>query len=451
MKTSVETLSEVEVKVDVEIPATDVDREYQKQLGHFGKRARVKGFRPGKAPRSLIEKTYGPSISAETARALISGSLKDVIDGLERKAIGEPAIEPGVARQGEPLKYAVRVQVKPQIEIHSWEGIEVAVPPLAVGDAAIDAEIEKKRDAHKERVPVEDRAIDTGDIVVADFEGYLDGERDLRLDGTDLEIRIGAGNMIPGFEDQLIGAKVGDAVTVETAFPDDYHHQPLAGKPGRWEVQVKQHFVEEVPEVDDDFAGDLGFDDVAALREDIRAKIAADAEKARTQSIERKVMEVLLERNQFMVPPVMLRAALEERARNVVRMMQMRGIDQKTAIELVNQNVKDLQAAAEGTVRWQLALEAFANQQAIDVDDDDLSAEIVERIERHGESVARLYENPDLRETLRMELIERRALERIVAKARVVDAQPEDGETPPTDDAAAARPAAKKKSKKKEG
>lgn len=449
MKTSVETLSEVEVKVDVEIPTADVDREYARQLGLFGKRARVKGFRPGKAPRSLIEKTYGASVSAETSRTLINESLKEVLEGLERKAIGEPAVEPGVARQGEPLKYAVRVQVKPQVEIHSWEGIEVGVPPVAIDDAAVDAEIAERRDAQKERVPIEDRALDTGDIVIADFEGYLEGERDLRLDGSDIEIRIGSGNMIPGFEDQLIGAKVGDKVTVETAFPDDYHHQPLAGKPGRWLVEVKQAFIEEVPELDDDFAGDLGFDDVAALREDIRAKLAAEREKDRQQSIERKVMEVLLERNQFMVPPIMLRAALEERARNVVRMMQMRGIDQKTAIELVNQNVNELSAAAEGTVRWQLALEAFANQQAIDVDDDALSAEVVERIARHGESVAKLYEKVELRETLRMELIERRALERIVAKARVVDAQPEDGDK--TEDATAARPAAQKKSKKKEG
>ena len=425
MKTSVEALSEVELKIEVEIPSDRVDREVGRQVGKVGQRARVNGFRPGKAPKALIRKQYGSTIAVEAARALISDSLGAVLDGLDRSPLGEPAIEPGLAQEGEPLKYTVRVQVKPALDIHSWEGIEVSVPPVVVSDEQVAERIAELQRRYTERVPVEDRGADTGDIVVANFEGYLDGARNPRLDGTDVEMKLGSGRMIPGFEDQLMGARAGDKVTVEAAFPDSYGASDLAGKTGRWEVEVLQHLTEEVPAADDDFAQDHGHANLAALEADTRAKIAAEADKDRASAAEQRVVGVLLERNQFKIPPVLHQAAMEERARGMLQILRMQGADQQTAIDIINSNLDGLARAAETTVRRHLALEAFAKAQGIDVDDDALSAAIVERIAQGGEHAAKLYEKPEMRETLRTEMIQRQALDRILASAHIVDEKPE--------------------------
>lgn len=432
MKTSVEALSDVEIKVEVEIPAASVDREYGRQMNRVGQRARIKGFRPGKAPKAIIRKQFGGTIAAETARALIGESLDDVLKGLDRTPLGEPAIEPGLAREGEPLTYAIRVQVKPIIEVHSWEDIEVAAPPATVSEEKIAERIGQLQSRHKERVPVEDRGADTGDILVANIEGHLDGERDPRLDASEIEIKVGAGQMIPGFEDQLMGATAGAKLEVEAVFPDDYHAEDLAGRPARWDVEVIQHLVEEVPEVDDDFAQDLGFDDAAALREDVRSKLQAEVDDDRKHEVERRVIAVLLERNPIQVPSVLQRAAMEDRARSMMQLLRMQGADQNMAMEIINSNLEGLSRTADTMVRRQLLLEAFAKQQAIDVDDEALSAEIVKRIEEHGEQAGKLYARPDMRETLRMELTQRAALERILDSAHVVDEKPE--ASPPQDE-----------------
>ncbi|PIE65503.1 MAG: trigger factor [Deltaproteobacteria bacterium] len=425
MKTSVEALSEVELKVEVEVEADKVNREYAKQLSKLGKRARIKGFRPGKAPKALIRKHFGSSASAEATRQLINDTLGEVLDGLERQPIGYPMVEPGVARENEPLKYAVRVQVKPQIEIHSWSGIEVAVAPAVADPAEVEQRIGAMRNRLKERVPVEGRGADTGDILICNIEGSLDGERDPRLDAKDIEIKIGAGRMIPGFEDQLMGAEVGTLTEVESGFPDDYHAADLAGKTGSWSVEVLQHLVEETPALDDDFAKDEGFDNVAALRADVTAKVLADAEQKRADEIETKVIGVLLERNQFKAPPELVEAHARDRAGQMMQLLQMQGADQETAVGIIKSNAQGLTEAAERAIRRHLALESFAQQQGLDVEEEELAAEIVKRIEEHGEQVAKRYEDPEVRETLRAELTQKRALATIVGKARVVDETPE--------------------------
>lgn len=424
MKTSVEALSEVEIKVEVEIPAETVDREYARQLSRFGQRSKVKGFRPGKAPKALVRKQFGTSIAAETARALISNSLGEVLDGLEQTPLGEPAIEPGLAQEGEAMTYAVRVQVKPSIEMHSWEDIEVTVPAATVDDAKVAERLSEMQERHKERAPVEDRGADTGDILIVGLEGFLEGAPDPRLGGDHVEVRVGAGRMIPGFEDQLVGAKVGEVVEVEATFPDDYGPADLSGKDARWNVTVHEIYVEETPEADDAFAQDVGFDTLDLLLADLREKLRGELEATRKGELERRVVTVLLERNAFKIPPVLHQAAMEDRARNMLQLLRMQGADQEMAIEIINSNLEGLSRTAETSVRRQLALEAFAKAQGIEADDEALSEEIARLINEQGERTAKLYEKEEMRETLRMEMTQRRALERILESAHVIDEKP---------------------------
>ena len=425
MKTSVQVVSEIEVLIEVELPSDKVGKELDRQLGEFGKRARVRGFRPGKAPKELVRKSFASEIANETVRKLINDSFSAAVDSMgEHRLVGEPQVEPGTVRQGEPFKYAVRAQVKPKIEVHSWKGIEVAVTPAIVDSAEIDKKVAGYQEKGKERVPVEDRKSDTGDIVVADTTGWVEGSRDTRLDMTGFEVKIGDGKMIPGFEDELRNLEGGETKTFDITFPEDYS-AGLAGKQARFEVRVQGVFAEELPELDDDFAQDLGFDSLEEMRKDIHDKLAQEAAVRRKDETERRVMAVVLERNQFAVPPAMVENYLGERARNLVGMFRQQGLSQDQAIQLVERNLDGLRGAADFQVRRHLVLEAIARQEKIDVDEDELAAAIVAKIQERGEKAAKLYERPEMREAERLDMIEKKALSVLIESASIVDAAPE--------------------------
>lgn len=425
MKTSVQVVSEIEVLIEVELPSDKVDKELDRQLGDFSKRARVKGFRPGKAPKDLVRKSFAQEIATEAMRRLVNDSFRQATENVgEHRIVGEPQVEPGVVRGGEAFKYAVRAQVKPRIEVHSWKNVEVAVPAAVVDGAEVDKKVAALQEKQKERVPVEDRASDTGDVIVIDTTGWVEGNRDTRLDMKGFEVKIGEGRMIPGFEDEVRGLSVGETKTFDITFPEDYG-AGLAGKPARFEARVQGLFAEELPDLDDAFAEDLGFESLDALRQDIHDKLQQEADVRRKDETERRLMAVVLERNQFQVPPAMVESYLGERARNLVQLFRQQGLSQDQAINLVERNLEGLQAAADYQVRRHLVLEAIARQEKIDVDEDELAAAIVAKIQDRGEKAAKVYERPEMREAERLDMIEKKALAALIESASIIDAAPE--------------------------
>lgn len=425
MNTSVQVLSEIEVRIEVELPAEKVDRELDRQLGEFGKRARVRGFRPGKAPKDLVRKTFAQEIATEATKRLINDSFPEAAAKVGDRMVGEPQVEPGLARHGESLKYAIRAQVKPRVEVHSWQQIEVAATPPTVLPEEMNRRLAALQERHKERVPVEERKSDTGDIIVIDTQGWVEGKRDTRLDLKQFDVKLGSGQMIPGFEDELVGLAVGDAKSFEVTFPAEYRGSDLGGKLARFEATVQGLFSEDAPELDDDFAQDVGFENLEALKQDIHDKVKADAEKRHKEEVERKVLAVVLERNQFPVPPAMVEAFLGERARNLVRMFKAQGLPENQAIQIVQQNLQGLQASAEYEARRYLVLEGLARQEKLDVEEAELSEAIVEKIQERGESAAKVYERAEMREALRADMLEKKALSLLLASASVIDAPPE--------------------------
>ena len=165
MRTSFETISDVELKVSVEVPSESVDAEFARQLKGVRKKARIKGFRPGKAPANMVKRLYADFLASETARVLISETVGKALEEIPRQVLGDPAFEPAAAREGQALEYAIFVQVKPELTIDGWEGMEIEVAPAEVEAGAVDARIEQTREQHKEQVPVEDRGADTGDVL----------------------------------------------------------------------------------------------------------------------------------------------------------------------------------------------------------------------------------------------------------------------------------------------
>lgn len=440
MKTSFKQLGDVEIQVDVEIPAADVDKEYHRQLTAIRRQARVKGFRPGKAPKAIIKRMYGMQISSDATRALISQTLNEALRASDRVPVGEPAIEPSLAQEGESLKYTLRIQVKPVIDVSDWEGLEVEAPSADVASASIDEQLEKRQKDSAERVPVEGRGAATDDIVMMDIVGRIDGETDERLTTPGLEVTLGSETLISGFEEQLEGVKPDEFRTVSVTFPEEYHAPDLAGKAAEFDCTVNGVFAEELPELDDDFAKDIGFDDLAALRADIEGKLKEDLETTRRQVIEDKLVSVLLDRHAFKAPSSMVKMQTDSQVRRMMSFFRAQGMGAQEAMKMVEENSHDISQGADASVRRYLLLDAFAEQQSIEIDDETLNTGIIERVTKAGSYGARLFESDEQKESLRLELRDEAALALLLEHATVTDAPiVDEGEPSSTEEATGKR------------
>ncbi len=425
MRTTHQVLSDVEINVQVEIPAPDVDRTYDKRLRALRKKARIKGFRPGKAPRALVEKMFAERLANETAVELIESSLKDALGTVERGVIGDPQVQPSPAKRGQPLTYDLRLEVKPIIDLGQWRGLEVSVPVEAIGEEDVQAELERIRLGEREQVPVEDRGAEIGDLLVIDTRGEVDGETDDRLSVQGLQVRIGGQELLPGLADGLMGASAGEERTVEIVFPEDFDAVELQSKVATLEVKVNEHFVEEIPDLDDDLAQDVGYDDLAALEASTRERLETGRDTRRQREADGRLVDVLLERHPFQAPQTMVRAQLDATARRTLMSMVMRGIPMEEAQAYLEKDFSIFARASEQAVRRMLALEALAEQEGVEVDDEALDAEIVRRIQTGPQGTGERFDKEEAREALRMELREDRVLGLLRSEAKILDAAPE--------------------------
>jgi trigger factor len=425
MKTSVKMLNDVEVQVEVEIPSQDVDKEVQRQLGMVRRQARVKGFRPGKAPKHVVKRMYGAHIASEAARSLIGSTMGDALKEAGKSPVGEPSIEPTLAQEGQAMTYTIRVQVRPEFEVTDWEGIEVSVPSAKVEGSAIDEELTRRQQSNAERVPVEGRGADTGDIIATNLLGSVEGEADERLTTPGLDVKIGSGTLIPGFEDQLLGVKIGDSRTVEVTFPEEYHAPDLAGKAATFEAEITGVFTEELPDLDDDFAKDVGFDDLAALKGSIEENLQTATDKQRQQALEEKLITALLERTQFTAPPSMVQMQMDSQIQRIMTMYRYQGMGAQEAMRMVEENTQDIMNGAQRAVRRYLLMDTLSKQLEVKIDDDELNAAILERVQEAGAMGGQLYQNDDQKEGLRLELQEKAALDLVIERAKISEDEPE--------------------------
>jgi trigger factor len=459
MRTSIETVSEIQVKVTVEIPVEEVDAEYARQLEVVGRKARIKGFRAGKAPRAMVKRMFASQLGADTAMKLIRESIDAALDSVGRPTVGDPQLEPAIATEGQPLTYNVHIQVMPQVNLANWKGLAASVPPAVVDEAAVDAEIEKLRQRHKERVPVEDRGADIGDLVVVDTTGEIDGVPDERLTTSGMEVKLGDEHLIPGFGDQLMGAKADESRTADITFPDDFRPEALAGTTAKLQVEVLSVVRDELPDLDDDFAQDAGHDSMQELRDSFVEGARKRAERERQNTLDSRLLDVLLERHPFPVPPAMVERHFQASARDLVQMLMGQGFPQKQAIDLVQRSAGNMIGDSEKAVKRHVALEALVATAELTLDDAEVEAAAAEWLQTqagghmhdhdhtncgHDHDAERLAE---ARQMVRMEKLHRRALDLLAEHATITEAaDPEpaaeatdaDGESSNPDDEASA-------------
>ncbi len=318
MQVSVESTGPLERRMKVAVPEERIASEVQERLKALRKRARIDGFRPGKAPLPVIRRRYGKQVREEVIGEVVQSSLYEALAQENLNPAGTPVIDPETVEQEEGLRYTAVFEVYPDIELAPCSELEIEKPVTEITEQDVDDTIESIR---KQRIRWEEKdgAAEDGDQVVIDFEGSVDGEPFEGGKAENFQVILGAGRMIKGFEEGLQGVKAGEKRTIEVTFPDDYHAEALAGKEATFSVEVKRVDAPVLPELNDEFAQHLGVaGGVDALRQEVKANMQRELDQTLRSRIKQQVMDKLLEANTFELP----KSLVEQEARGLAAQMQ---------------------------------------------------------------------------------------------------------------------------------
>ena len=354
-----------------------VSNAYRKQVGKIA----VPGFRKGKAPRSVIEKMYGKGFFYEDA---INEVLPDAFDEALKESkldmVGQPEFDV-VSIDDNGVVLSAKVAVKPNAKIKDYLGIEAEKKVAEVTDEEVEKEIATIRERNSREVEVTDGESQMGDVCTIDYEGFVDGVAFEGGKGSDYPLKLGSGNFIPGFEEQVAGHKIEEAFDVNVTFPEEYHAKELAGKAAVFKTVIHKIAHIELPELDDDFAKDVSeFDTMDEYRADVKAKIAKRHEDEADRAFEDAILETLIKKLKADIPEQMYVAETENFVRDYDNRLRMQGLDLKTYFQYTGLTLDSLREQmrpqAEKQVKLRLALEAIAKQEKIEVTDEDIDGEI---------------------------------------------------------------------------
>lgn len=410
--------------LEVEVDAKRVRKAFDKAYKDLGREVRVKGFRPGKTPRSVLERLYGASIPAEIERSLVAETLPAAILLTTLKPLVEPAVEAEPPAPDASFTYKVRLELKPDIELPKLDGLPGRRPAVEVGEDEVLTQLEELRERN---APIKEEpdgtTIDEGHTVTMDFVGKVDGVPFEGGSAKGHELEIGSGRFVPGFEQQLIGAKAGDDVQVSITFPDDYGNADLAGKDAVFDVHVEAVKKKALPELDDEFAKDLGedFETLDALRDRIRADLEAQRAKAADTELERSVLDALVERTDFEVPPGIIERQLQHQLQSL-HQQYAQFMPEEMLNEQLGRMAEEGRPAAERRVREAFLLEAVGASQAVEASDDEVEARLDEMAAERGmppEQLKKIAREQGLHESIRAELVDRKALAYLTEHAEI--------------------------------
>ena len=386
--TQLNQLSPVLVELKVEIPWDQVKTTLDRSFEQATKHARVKGFRPGKVPANLVRQIYGSQVRGDVATRLIEESFITAVQQHELAVVAEPTVDASEWKDGEPLKFTARVEVRPKIEKVVTAGIEVGTHSHPVTDQQIEDEINEIRTRQAEvRVPEPMRPAKANDLLTIAYTVTIDGAPREDMAATDRDVDLGSGSLIEAFEKGLLGTQPGDKKDVTVEFEPDHQAEELRGKKAVFAIEVKALKERLLPELDDEFAKDVG--DYATLA-DLRAKIREGLEKMAAQHTEsdlkEKLIGALLEKNPLELPPSLVAQEERRAAYEFASYMGMTGQMQRMTEELQS----TIRASAERKVRAALILAALARQEKIEVGEADVEAKFAEISERTGKHVAKV-------------------------------------------------------------
>lgn len=388
MQVNVEELSPVQKRINIEIPAERVNEEIERAYSAIQKKAKIQGFRPGKAPMNLIKRTYSDAMRDDVMRRLYEQTLYKALNDHKIEPVDSPTIESDILEQGTTFKYSALVEVMPQILLKDYTGLEVKKEKYAANPESIEGELARMRENMAQLIPADENcSIEMGNSVSVDYSFSVEGLPEENSVAEDAVVEVGENRLIPGFEEQLIGMKAGETKEFSLILPEGYRNSEAAGKEGLFKVTIKEIKRKELPELDDEFAQQFGDYDTIV---DLKAKMVEYHEKHETERIENelkdRIIKALIEKNPLDVPESMVKRQLDymlENLKNRLKSQQM-SLDMM-GLDEAGFRVRFHDDAAD-KVRGGLLLMALVEKENISISDDDLN--------EHYEKIA--AGNPDM-------------------------------------------------------
>jgi trigger factor len=423
MQVNVQQLSPVLVEFQVEIPADRVKVEVDKAYQTLQKTARVKGFRPGKAPRDILTHLFGERISMDVTRKLVDDTLSKALTEKNVQPLSQPDIEPQKLAAGTNFSYRARFEVRPAIASVTYDGFEVTRPSMAVTDAMIAEEVEGLRKTHATlSAPAEPRSAKKGDVLDISFAVEVAGKKIPEASGDGVQLELGSGQVLPELEAALSGANVGDAKDVSLTFAQNHARADFRGKPAVFHVKVQEIKERVLPAIDDDFAKDIGtFQTLEELKQDIKGKLEKAMKQRAEDAVAEQLVAKLVEKNPIPCPPSLVEQQCQLMEQEIMQQARRTGEPVPRHEELHAR----VHADSEIKVRAGLLMAEIAKEAQIKVSEEDIEKGLVELAEQTGKQVAKMrveYRDQKKREMLIGMIIEDKILDIIEAKAKITEA-----------------------------
>ena len=428
---------ELEVVVDAETFEKGLAAAFKKQ----SKKISIPGFRKGKVPRKMCERTYGENVFYEDAiNALLNMELPALIVDNKLNVVDTPKVEVTAVSKEDGVTMKVICVTKPEISLEGYKGIEAPKVVKEIADEDVDQQIESMRQRNARVVSVDDRAAEMGDEVNLNFEGFFGDEAFDGGKGENYQLKLGSGQFIPGFEEQVAGHNIGENFDVTVTFPEDYQMDEYAGKEAVFHCSINSISHEELPELDDEFVKDTSdFDTVDELKADVRKKLEENAENAASNSFENAVTLKLIEKVTDPIPHCMFEHRADSLMNQFANQLKAQGISMDLYLQYTGMTQDALKETylerAENEVKLRLALEKVAELEKLEVSDEDLEAE-VNRLAEENNLTAEDVKKRIYLEDLREDMLATKAME-LVKEAAVATDAPEETEEAPAEETAA--------------
>lgn len=387
MNVEVENLDKVRKKVQVILPEEKIAELRESIYEELKKNAKIKGFRPGKVPKSIITTYYKDHIDEELQTRMVRSTMGEALLTAKVDPITEPIVN--FIDEDDRHGYELECEVIPEIELPSYKGVEVEVDAINITDEDVEKRIDGLQHMHAEMISREsDAGAQKGDFVVIKYQGYMNG-KPVKGVGTEYyPVELGSANLMPEFETALIGMKPGEEKEVEITFPDDYPDKDVASKAMQFQVHVKEIKEKRLPEINDEFAKDLNFENIEVMKVGLREEIGKEKETARKRDIAQKIMETLTKSIDIPVPKRLLDKRVHAMIDDAMNRFQSDKMTEEEQRNLEGNLIKDFEPRAEERIKGEIILKKIAETESITVDDN----EIHERMKKMAEDSRRSYE-----------------------------------------------------------
>ena len=428
MSLQVEKLEKNMAKITVEVPAEQFEKALTAAFNKNKSRFNIPGFRKGKAPQAMVEKMYGVEVLYEDAiNEALDATYGDAVTESKLDVVSRPEIDVVQVEKGKELIYTATVAVKPEVTLGEYKGIEVEKASAEVSDEDIEAELKKVQEQNSRLITVEDRAVEDGDQTVIDFEGSVDGTPFEGGKGENYPLTIGSHSFIDTFEEQLIGKNIGEECEVHVTFPEEYHAKELAGKPAVFKVTVKEIKRKELPELNDEFAGEVSeFETLEEYKNDVKSKLSLKKQKDAATENENHVVDKVVENAQMDIPEPMIDSQVNNMVNDYARRMQSQGLSLEQYMQFTGMTIETLKEQmkpqAVKRIQTRLVLEAIVKAENITVSDEAVEKEIADMAESYKMEVAQIkeYMGENGIEQMKEDLAVQEAVDFLVAEAKLV-------------------------------